>query len=351
MKSIAAIQLDPKSNLIVDEIDIPDPVKTQVQVKLISSGICHSQLHHMHDAKLTRPLSLGHEAVGVVTKVGPDSTYVKEGDHVIVTWVSRIQRTGRYLPTIEGVSYKEKPVNVRIVFTWAETIICEDEFLVKIDSKDSSPEASIVGCAVLTGAGAVKNTAKVQEGDTVTVFGAGGVGLSAIAMASILKASKIIVVDLDNEKLEFSKKFGATHTVNAKENNAVEEILDISNGGVDYAFDAIGVKVTMEQILSATKGGGSGAENHGGMAVLIGMPATNKIDINPELFMYHQKIYRGSLGATYPEKDFPYFLDLYRQGKFPIDKLVTTSFKLDDINDACNKLDSGQIAGRAIIKY
>ena len=107
----------------------------------------------------------------------------------------------------------------------------------------------------------------------------------------------------------------------------------------------------MEQILSVTKGGGSGADNHGGMSVLIGMPAVNKIDINPELFMYHQKIYRGSLGATYPEKDFPYFLDLYRQGKFPIDKLVTTSFKLNQINDACNKLDSGQIAGRAIIKY
>ena len=351
MKSIAAIQLDPKSNLIVDEIEIPDPVKKQVQVKLISSGICHSQLHHMHDAQLTSPLSLGHEAVGIVTKVGPDSKYVKEGDHVIVTWVSRIPKTGRYVPTIEGVTYKEKPVYVRMVFTWAETIICEDEFLVKIDPKDSSPESSIVGCAVLTGAGAVKNTAKVKEGDTVTVFGAGGVGLSAIAMASILKASKIIVVDLDNEKLEFSKKFGATHIVNAKENNAVEEILDISSGGVDYAFDAIGVKITMEQILSVTKGGGSGADNHGGMSVLIGMPAVNKIDINPELFMYHQKIYRGSLGATYPEKDFPYFLDLYRQGKFPIDKLVTTSFKLNQINDACNKLDSGQIAGRAIIKY
>ena len=128
------------------------------------------------------------------------------------------------------------------------------------------------------------------------------------------------LVDLDNEKLEFSKTFGATHVINAKENNAVEEILDITDGGVDYAFDAIGVKVTMEQILSATRSGGPGAGNHGGMAVLIGMPAVNKIDINPELFMYHQKIYRGSLGATYPEEDFPYFLDLYRQGKFPINK-------------------------------
>ena len=102
---------------------ISKAIKKQVQVKLISSGICHSQLHHMHDPQLTRPLSLGHEAVGIVTKVGPDSKYVKEGDHVIVTWVSRIPKTGRYVPTIEGITYKEKPVYVRMVFTCAETII------------------------------------------------------------------------------------------------------------------------------------------------------------------------------------------------------------------------------------
>ncbi len=351
MKTLSAIQLEHKGRLLIDEIDIADPEKNQVQVKLISSGVCHSQLHQMNDPSLERPFVLGHEATGIVIKVGPDSTYVKEGDHVIVTWVPRSPIQGRYLPNLTGVSYMENPVTSRITFTWAETIMCEDEYVVKISEEQASDESCIVGCAVLTGAGAVKNTAKVSEGDVVAVFGVGGVGLCAVAMASILKASTIIAIDLDDSKLDFAKQFGATHIVNAKEKSPIEEIIDISKGGVDFAFDAIGKQITMEQILLATKAGGSGAENHGGMSVLIGIPEVDQISLDPKLFLFNQKTYRGSLGATYPEKDFPYFLDLYNQGKFPLDKMISESFSLTEINDACEKLESGLITGRSIIKY
>ena len=163
-------------------------------IKLISSGICHSQLHQMHDKNLPKPFLLGHEATGVVLKTGPDCNYVQEGDHVIATWVRRNPIKGRYLPDLKGVSYQEKKLNCRITFTWSEIIMSEDEYVVKIPKKYASPESCIVGCSILTGAGAVKNTARVKPGETVAIFGVGGIGLAAVKMASLLKASKIIAI-------------------------------------------------------------------------------------------------------------------------------------------------------------
>lgn len=351
MKTLSAIQLEPKGKLILDEIDIADPEKNQVQVKLISSGICHSQLHQMNDQNLPKPFLLGHEATGIVTKTGPDCTYVEEGDYVIVTWVSRTPIKGRNLPELNGVSYMEKPLNCRITFTWAETIMCDDQYVVKITEEQATDESCIVGCSVLTGAGAVKNTAKIKPGQTIAIFGAGGVGLSAITMASIMKASKIIVVDLDDNKLDFAKKFGATHVVNALKNDAVEEVIDISNGGVDFALDAIGKSITMEQILSVTKEGGSGGNNLGGTSILVGIPDSNQITLDPMKIIINQRTYKGSLGATYPEEDFPYFLDLYKKGMFPINEMISETFSLSEINEACEKLENGLITGRSIIKY
>ena len=169
-------------------------------------------------------------------------------------------------------------------------------------------------------------------------------------MASLLEAYPIIAVDIKDEKLEFAKDFGATHTINASNNDPIKEIIEISKGGVDYAFDAIRLKLTNEQILPSTRGGGPGADNHGGVAILIGMPGT-EMTVDPGMFMFHQRQYRGSLGATYPEKDFPMFLKWYQEGKFPLEQLVTRRYKLDDINKACDDLVSGEILGRAIIEY
>ena len=174
--------------------------------------------------------------------------------------------------------------------------------------------------------------------------------MSAIQMASVLGAYPIIAVDLDDAKLEFAKEFGATHTVNASKVDPVEAIIEMTDGGVDFAFDAIGLRITNEQILPVTRSGGSGADNIGGMAVLIGMPG-KEMTVWPGHFMFHQRQYRGSLGATYPDKDFSMYLRLYREGKFPLDKLVTKRYRLDDINEACDDLQSGQILGRAILEY
>ena len=349
MKTKAAIQTAHDQRLIVDELEVPDPDPDQVIVKLFSSGICHSQLHQMHNPDLPRPMVLGHEATGVVTHVGRNVGHVSEGDHAIVTWVPRTPVRGRPAPASSGVTYREKVVN-GLVYTWGEDVLVNAEYVVPIASDDPTDVSSIVGCAVLTGAGAVLNTARVRPGDSVAVYGVGGVGLSAIRMAAILEAHPIVAVDLHDDKLEFAKEFGATHGVNASERDPVEAIVEITGGGVDFAFDAIGLRVTNEQILPSTRGGGPGADNHGGMAVLIGMPGP-EMTLDPRLFMSTQRRYRGSLGATYPEKDFATFLRRHREGKFPLDKLVTRRYSLDQINEACDALEAGEILGRAIIEY
>ena len=349
MKTKAAIQTAPGGQLAVDEIEVPEPQADQVLVKLFSSGVCHSQLHQMENANLSRPMVLGHEGTGVVTQVGRNVTHLKEGDHAIVTWVPRTPIKGRPPLVPTGVSYREEPVHGN-VYTWGEDVLVSGEYVVPISKDDPTDISCLVGCAVLTGAGAVMNTAKVRPGESVAVYGVGGVGLCAVRMAAILEAYPIIAVDLKDDKLQLAQEFGATHGVNAAEVDPVQAIQEITSGGVDYAFDAIGLKITNEQILPSTRGGGPGADNHGGMAVLIGLPGWD-ITIDSRLFVTHQRQYRGSLGATYPDKDFPMFLRWYQEGKFPLDKLVTRRYKLDDINEACEALKSGDILGRAIIEY
>ena len=350
MKTTAAIQLTNEPTLIVDDIELPDPGPGQVSVKLVSSGVCHSQLHQMHNPAIPKPSLFGHEGAGVVTGVGEGVSHVKEGDSAIVTWVRRSPIQGRIPADPTGASYHEIPISTP-VYTWSEDVLTSGELVIPIGNQYPLDLVSIIGCAVLTGAGAVMNTAKVRPGESVAVYGAGGVGLCAIQMAAILEAYPIIAVDLLDEKLEFSKKFGATHTINASVENPVEKIIEITGGGADYAMDAIGLKLTNEQILSSTRGGGPGADNHGGMAVLIGMPGNEPMSLDPALFMLHQRIYRGSLGATYPEKDFELFLRWFEKGKFPLDDLVTQRYRLEDINTACSDLEKGEIFGRAIIDY
>ncbi len=349
MKSLAAIDTGYGKPLVVDEVEIPDPRPGQALVKLYSSGVCHSQLHQIHNKESQRPFVMGHEGTGVVTKVAKDVTHIKEGDTVIVTWVPRLPERGRRPAYTTGATYREQPLNGG-VWTWGEDVLTTADYVVKIASDTPKDVSSIVGCAVLTGAGAVLNTAKVRAGDSVAIFGVGGVGMCALRMAAILEAYPLIAVDLHDDKLAFAREFGATHTVNASKVDPIQAIHEITKTGADYVFDAIGVRKTMEQILPATRGGGPGADNHGGMAVLIGWPQT-EITIDARHFMQHQRTYRGSLGATYPEKDFATFLRWHKEGKFDLDKLVTARYDLQHINEACHDLEQAKIKGRAIIEY
>lgn len=348
-KSLAAVQIEPGGLLKIEEVIIPEVGEDQVLVKLFSSGVCHSQLHQMESETAARPLVLGHEGTGVVVKVGSRVRHLKEGDHAIVTWVQRYPGRGAITPSKSGVSYRGEPVNGN-VYTWAEDVLVNAEYVVGISKEYPTDVSCIVGCAVLTGAGAVLHSAKVRPGESVAVFGVGGVGLCSIQMAAILEAYPIIAVDLKDDKLELAKQFGATHVVNASHTDPITAIHEITNGGADYAFDTIGVPITNEQILPSTRAGGSGADNKGGMAVLVGLPG-GEVTINSRLFVTGQRQYIGSLGATYTEKDFPMFLKWHQEGKFPLDKLITKRYALADINEACDALRRGDILGRSIIEY
>jgi Zn-dependent alcohol dehydrogenase len=196
----------------------------------------------------------------------------------------------------------------------------------------------------------VLHTAQVQPGQSVAVFGVGGVGLSAIAAAAIAGADPIIAVDLVDRKLQFAREFGATHGVNAADADAVKEIWAICPGGVDYALDAVGAPTTALQILEAVKQGGPRADNQGGKAVLLGIPVSDvSFDLNAILL--YQRHYCGSLGATEPDSDFPLFLEWMRDGKFPLEKLVTNRYSLERIEEARAALEEGQILGRAIVEF
>lgn len=351
MKSKAAIQVEPGGPLVIEEIDIPDPGPNQVTVRNFASGVCYSQIHQLRNPRLPRPMGLGHEGSGVVTQVGKDVTHVKEGDHVISTWVSRMPIKGLPGSNRTGATFRGRPLIADgDLFTWSEHMVTFAEKVVPMSQSDPTDISCLIGCAVLTGAGAVLHTAKVQQGQSVAVFGVGGVGLAAISAAAIAGADPIIAVDLVDRKLQFAREFGATHGINASDTDAVSEIWAINPGGVDYALDAVGAPTTALQILQAVRQGGPRADNQGGMAVLLGIPISDvSFDLNDMLL--YQRHYCGSLGATDPDTDFPLFLEWMRQGKLPLEKLVTNRCSLEQIEETRVALEEGQILGRAIVEF
>ena len=353
MKSRSAIMTAPGEPLLIDEIDVPDPGPNQVIVKQTATGICASQIHELTKIpEESCPCVLGHEGVGVVTHVGKDVTHLQEGDWAITTWVPRGGYPGRDF--IEGLApigttFRDKPLGGPIG-TFTEHCLASDQLAVKIAPEHASPESSIIGCAVLTGAGAVLHTAGVRAEESVVVVGAGGIGLSALKMASLVQAYPVIAVDLADEKLDFARQWGATHTINASQDDPVAAVWDVTGKGADYAFDAVGTVSTHESIIEMVRSGGPGADNIGGMAVLIGWPQT-EFKLNGEHFVFHQRQYRGSHGSSIPDKDFPMYLRLSSEAKFPVDKLVTRSYTIEQVNDALTDLREGRILGRSIIRF
>ena len=352
--------------LAVERVELPDPGPLQVVVRQFSSGICHSQLHQMHNPRTSDQI-LGHEATGEVTAVGSEVTNVAVGDIVFVTWVPRDPSVAsRPVEEIVITRPNGRQATTRNVFTWADHTIADEKYIVKVPQNTRRDVTSIIGCAVLTGSGAVYNTAGVREGDSVAIFGVGGVGLSAVVAASVVNANPIIAVDLDDKKLEFAKKFGATHGVNAGSRDAIEQIKELTGGpagvttsfgepisGVDFAFDCIGREVTMGQILRAVRPGVLGAES-GGTAVLVGVPQTgvqfDQLDMMGMLI--NEKRYIASIGGSCrPDRDFPMFLAWAEDGNLDLDAMVTERFKIGQINEATTALEHGEIFGRAIMEF
>jgi Zn-dependent alcohol dehydrogenase len=344
-----------QQTLEIKDITLPDPGPYQVIVKQYASGVCHSQLHQIHRAR-TEAVILGHEATGVVEAVGSQVTHVAPGDTVLVTWVPRSPQAV-FRPT-ERASLEFADgtrAGSQNVFTWATHTIADEQYIVKAPAGTPLEVGSIIGCAVMTGAGAVLHSADVRPGDSLAVWGVGGVGLSAIAAARNAGADPIIAVDLDDDKLAMAVRFGATLTVNAANVDAVAEVRRLTPGdrpadlgGVEWAFDCIGRSISTQQALASARSGHT-AETRGGAAVLVGVP-TEPVEISSIDLLLGEKRLIGSLGGSCsPDTDFPLLVQWYQDGKLELDELVTARYGLDDINRACDDLQAGRISGRAIL--
>jgi Zn-dependent alcohol dehydrogenase len=308
------------------------------------------------------PVLLGHESTGVVLAAGSDVRHVQEGDTVLVTWVPRDAAAAERPPVAATLTLSDgSEARSQNVFTWADCTLADGQFVVKVPATISSDVTAIVGCAVITGAGAVANTARVRQGESVAIFGVGGVGLCAVTAARRVGADPIIAVDLDDGKLDFATRFGATHKVNASNVDPIKAIRELTTvagawdflgrpvTGVDFAFDCIGLDATMKQILPAARSGAFGARD-GGTAVLVGVPGS-KPELNAMDILVNEKKFIGSFGGScQPERDFPEFLRWHAEGSLDLESLVTARYSLDQINEATTALANGEIRGRAIVE-
>jgi Zn-dependent alcohol dehydrogenase len=343
--------------LRIKEFTFGDPGPHQVIVRQQASGICHSQLHEIHGARSADRL-LGHESTGVVEATGSAVEHVAAGDTVLVTWVPRAPQAEFRKPEAPRLTFTDRTsATTSSVFTWATHTVADERYVVKAPAGTPLDTGAVIGCAVMTGAGAVLHSAAVQPGQSVAVWGAGGVGLSAIAAARNRGASPIIAVDLDEEKLRMAERFGATLTVNAKKVDAVEEVRRLTPGtrlgelgGVDFAFDCIGRVIATQQAIAAVRRGRLG-ETRGGSAFLVGVP-TEQVTVDSIDLLLGEKRFIGSLGGSCsPDADFPLFVGWYKSGQLDLDSLVTARYRLDDINQACADLETGRVAGRAILDF
>jgi Zn-dependent alcohol dehydrogenase len=348
------------STLEIHDVSLPALTPHQVAVRMISSGVCHSQLHQLKRER-TNPTILGHEGTGIVLAVGSQVRSVKDGDAVLLTWIPRTDESGRAAEPARVTLADGSIAAAQNVFTWATVSTADELYTVQIPRAYASAESCIVACAVMTGAGAVRNTVTVQKGESVAVFGVGGVGLSAIAAARRAGADPIIAVDISDEKLDLAKHFGATDVVNGALVDPVQRIRELTGrvgelgysgeatAGADYAFDCIGLTSTMEQALAAARTGSLGSRG-GGTAVLVGAPTT-ALDLNVRDVLVNEKRFVGSLGgSTRPAVDLETYLDWADAGDLDLASLVTDRFALDDINDATETLAAGRVIGRAILE-
>ena len=323
-------------------LSIPDLRAGQVLVEVAYSGVCQSQLLEILGKRGPDhflPHTLGHEGSGKVIEVGPKVKKVKPGDRVVLSW---IKGEGADVPSMVYQSL-EGPVNSGAISTFMrKTVTCESR-VVPIPDAMPLREAALLGCAIPTGAGIVMNTANVQKGESIAIFGMGGVGLSAVLAASLREVAIIIAVDVFDHKLDQARRIGATHVINAAQENSLARILEVTHGcGVDYAIESAGSERAMEFAFQAVK-------KNGGLCVLAGnLPSGGHISIDPFDLIIGKRIMGTWGGSTQPDLDIPRYVDLYLSGKLKLNVLITHEYRLENINQVFNDLADGKL-GRAVI--
>jgi S-(hydroxymethyl)glutathione dehydrogenase/alcohol dehydrogenase len=343
-KMLAAILTELRQPLVVDEIELPDTLAVgQVLVKISYSGICGSQLGEIDGAKgedKYLPHLLGHEGSGHVIAVGPGVKHVREGDAVVLHWRKGLGIEGdppRYL-------WRGKPLNAGWVTTFNQYAIVAENRVTRIPAESNLKVAALFGCAVTTGFGVVVNNAQLKIGESIVVYGAGGIGLNIVQAAHMVSANPIIAVDLHDAKLELARKMGATHLINAATMDAEAEIRRIiGSAGLDVFVDNTGSPKIIELGYSITK--------PQGRLILVGVPKSGQTSSLFTLPIHFGKQLIGSHGGdAIPNEDIPRYMRLFDSLGTPLDSLITHTTSLENINQAIADIRSGKTAGRCVIE-
>lgn len=351
--------------LRIEHIELSPPRAGEVLVRIAAAGLCHSDLSVINGVRpRPTPMVLGHEAAGVVEALGPNVDDLVAGDHVVMVFMPSC---GRCIPCAEGrpalceagaaANGKGELLGGGCRLTiegeaayhhlgcsaFAEYAVVSRRSLIKIDKDLPLDEAALFGCAVLTGVGAVVNTAGVKPGQTVAVVGLGGVGLAALLGAVASGAAQVIAIDILPEKLKLAQSLGATAVVDAAQLDAVERVRALTNGGVDFGFELAGSIRALETAVKLTR--------RGGTTVTAGLPPPDaSLPVNIVSLVGEERTLKGSyIGTCVPTRDIPRYIALYRSGKLPVDKLLTARLKLEQINDAFDKLHEGEAIRQVVV--
>lgn len=360
----AAVLNQQPGALDIEDLRIDDPHPGEVLVRTVGAGLCHSDLHFMEGLfRVKVPVVLGHESAGVVEAVGEGVTHVREGDHVVCCLsifcgscrqclsgfpnrcvnpaaTSRPRGAASRLSRDDGTPIGQ----FARLGGFAEMMLVHENGVVKITEDIPLDKAALVGCGVLTGTGAVFRTARVEPGSRVCVIGAGGIGLGAIQAARIAGAGTVIVVDVSPSKLETAAQMGATATVNAAEtDNVVEAVKELSGGGVDFSFEAIGKKATAEQAFQVL--------DTGGTATIIGMvPNDQMLEIRAMDLLAEKRLQGSMMGSNQFRTDIPRLIAMYLDGRLDLDSMVSKTLTLGEVNEGYAMMKRGEIA-RSVIAF
>ena len=362
----AAVLYEYNTPLKVEDLTLDEPQGNEILVKLEATGVCHSDLHFMQgDMPIPPPFVPGHEGAGIVEKVGPSVTTVQPGDHVVLMVAfscgkCRFCYAGRptlcvenlpiqMLATLPGQVFRlhKGDQNIHHLFgvaCFAEKAVVHERSAVKVREDAPLDVVCTLGCAVGTGLGMSIRTAGIRPGDSIAIFGCGGVGLSAVMGAKLAGAGTIIAIDKLDNKLQKAKELGADHIINASQvEDPPSKVSELTGGGADYAVECIGNVNVMLQAL--------GSVAIGGTCIVAGMaPLGTTLNLEPWHLVLGKKIMGSTQGDMIPQIDVPKYIDLFMAGKLPIDKLITKTYKLDQINEAFESLEKGEVI-KSVIKF
>ncbi len=353
--------------LVVEEVDLEPPGDDEVLIKTGAAGLCHSDLSMIRGVMERKvPMVAGHEAAGVVLEVGKDVTQCKPGDHVVMSFVPicgkceycttgrpnlcstafNARATGALINGNRRLSLNGEPVHhTNGVSCFAEYMVaCEDSVIV-IDQDVPMVDAALFGCAVVTGVGAVVNTAKVPPGSTIAVVGLGGVGLCALLGAVLAGAARIIAIAIADDKLGLARQLAATDTFNAADPDCVDQVIEATKGGVDYAFEFAGAIAALQTAYAITR--------RGGTTVTSGLSHHRQVFEVPhaQLVVDERSIKGSYMGSSIVRQDVPKFINLYKQGRLPVDRLRSGNIGLEDLNVGFDKLAAGKAVRQMLVMH